>query len=174
MRTAILAALTAGFAATAMLPAANAQTTSYLGLDAMYWSYNESGFRSVESVGVRLRPGLRFSEGFGVEIHLASLGSESPGAREVALDYLAGGFLKGYVIAEERVNLYGLLGATHARVHSRGFDAELSDAWTGVSFGGGVEFLVAEQLYLGADYMYYLDHPDFTFSAISLGGRWEF
>ncbi|WP_447555573.1 outer membrane beta-barrel protein [Vreelandella sp. EE22] len=145
---------------------------AYVGADAMAWRLDLSGVsEDFDSAALRLVGGIKLDDYLAVEFHGATGGSDSVYGAKVELDYLVGGFLKGIVPLGNSARIHGLVGYSELKLSVDGFGSGRDD---GISFGGGAEFDVADNLAISGDIIRYLSPSEYDFDAASLGLRYRF
>ena len=154
-----------------------AASVSWIGADAITWTYNPDEVDNASATTAMVRAGIEYSDNFGVETHLALGGSDTVVINnnqvDVGLDGVWGVFFRAaYPISDARI--YGLVGASNLTMSVDTPQLSGADRITRLSYGAGAEYLVNQNWVINADYMVYLHSESFTFSAISLGLRYRF
>ena len=158
----------------------------YMAVDVFMWEVDRSiSTTSVESTGLRLRAGYRFSRYFSIEGHWAGggegygqdfweTGADSPellsNDYDVHHSFTSAVFAKPTLPLHERFALYGVVGGAVSRFDGYNF----RETSASVSYGAGAEVGITQNVFVSADYIVYQDHDEYTFSATSIGGgvRW--
>lgn len=155
------------------------QGANYFGI---YGSY--SGFRQDAVGGVSvpkygmwgggLKYGRDFTRHFAGEVHLLFPSSDTNdfGGNPVSLDvnYALSVFARGNLLFDnDRVQLYGLLGLTHAKGSASGSGIALNGRKTGVSYGVGVELYGNASTAVNLEWIQLLKKSDFDYQTINLG-----
>ncbi|MCG6968226.1 MAG: porin family protein [Gammaproteobacteria bacterium] len=164
-------------ASTALTSPLFAASVSWIGADAMQWTYNPDEVDKLSATTGKIRGGIEYSDYFGVETHFAMGGSDTVTVQntevKVDLDYMWGVFVRAsYPISAAK--LYGIFGASNLMMSIDSDVLSGVDRITRLSYGAGAEYLINENWVINADYIVYLKSESFTFSGISAGLRYRF
>ncbi len=99
---------------------------------------------------------------------------------DLQLDYLYGLYIRGEYPVSKRVNVYGILGYTKARISGTLTftdeylfyyyePIEKKETDSDFSYGGGIEFLFNSKFAFNLEYMHYVDNADVDVSAFVAG-----
>lgn len=92
----------------------------------------------------------------------------------VELDRLFGFYVVGYLPLAEVASVYGLIGYTDAKATFSANGFSMSETDSGLSYGVGAEFHLADDLAINGEYIRYLDESGYDLSALSFGLRFNF
>lgn len=101
--------------------------------------------------------GADFHEYLGAELRVGSTGDATVLGLDYKLDYFFSYLLKLQFPATSDFRLYALLGGTTANITTSG---GLDESQTGLSYGGGVEFNINDQISIGAEWVRYWSDVD--------------
>jgi len=169
-RTLTLAALLVCVGLPAQAAHAQVRNPFYVGLDAHAWRLEPDRGSTWSAVGVRGKLGAQIAEQVSVEAHLATGGSDRANNVSLSLDHVFGFFIRGDIPITRYLGLYGLLGYSEVKADVRGFSGKESS----VSFGVGADYAVSNTTSLNIDWIRYVDHSNFDYSALGVGARWRF
>lgn len=114
-----------------------------------------------------------FSENLGGEVRFGMSGSSKQGGAAQAkarIDYFAAAFVKPKIDFDEQWMGYALLGiATLKSSYTETGLASQSKTRTGYAYGLGVQYRIADNYALGAEYMHMLSKPKTSAAAIRTG-----
>lgn len=156
---------------TLMLSATSASASSYIGLDRSSVAFDHSDQTDISATGMRVRLGLRVSDGFDLEAHIGGGANSSTQAfDEIRASYM-GLYLKGYLPVGHRSALFALVGGAGVDFEQTIGPGKFNDDRAGFSYGFGLETQLSERLDLSADFMRYsLDDDEFSeVSAFNIG-----
>jgi len=152
---------------------ANAEKTPYFGVGLINWMYDQDDFDDAEAIGVQFTLGTQLNPNFSIEGRVATGGSDSVGTVDVELDNALSIMAKPHT-SGDKLRGYGLLGFSQGELSADGGGGSLSEDDSGLSYGFGVEFAVAEFGWINFEYATYLEDDDYTLDGWTIGTRFEF
>lgn len=150
----------------------------YVGANYVFVNYEEEGFPEFDLGALVGKAGVKANPYFAAEMRVgigaANDSTEVDGVTlDLDLDYLIGGYLIAGIPNESPIYPYAVVGLTTAKLTadaSMGISqASVSDSSSDVSLGVGVNFAVADEALLNAEYMQYLDKDGVEISGVGLG-----
>lgn len=166
---AIVVVASIGFASTI-------HANQYIGIDGSSLSLDGDSGESVNTIGVRVRMGLRLSELFDLEAHFGG-GNDSSTRTfdELSVAYF-GLYLKGHLPLGRRSALYLLAGGAGVELTQFIGRSKFSANRNGLSYGFGLETRLSEYWDVSADFVRYsLNDENFSeVSVVNLGLKWYF
>ncbi|MEX0383829.1 porin family protein [Spiribacter pallidus] len=150
---------------------------AYIGGGLMPWQYEGAG-ESEGALGGRLMAGVMLNDHLGFEAHFGWMGEEDSGNdRTVELDSVDSALVRLNRPVNPRADLYALLGFASVRMVLRPLTIAGTDeapSASGVAFGAGAAYRIADDWSVSVDLMRYLSEPDFDFEAVTGSVRWHF
>lgn len=157
------------------------QGQTYFGAGYHMGTYDESGYPNANPTALGIRGGMYFVPNVAVEGRFAlGLSDDTvrvfvPGTGYVDIDLKLENAISLFVKADLPVaptaKLYGLIGFTQAetKAKARGYPVSVSNSDSGLSYGVGVEVGVNNGIYIGAEYIMYINESDYDYTGINIG-----
>jgi len=150
-----------------------AETSSYVTVDVMNWTFDQtvSPVGKASGTGFRLIYGSEFSEALAWEAHLGFGGSGATGGPlgTISLGALAGVFLRGN-LSFGKGDIHALVGVSSA-VFS---NPSSITRQAGISYGFGAQYDFGESFGIRADYLSYVKNSNWSASAVTVGANFKF
>jgi outer membrane autotransporter protein len=170
--------LSSAAAMAAVTASANSAGSSYVGVLASHYSYEESGYsEELNPTGLTLRGGHFLTDNFAVEGRLGTgLNDDTVSGTnvDVELDQVVGVYAVGHLPVSDVFSFYGLLGFSYAEATLSVPGASVSGDDDGFSYGAGVEVNFTPAISGQLEYVSYLDKSDYELNAASLGLSYNF
>ena len=176
----IFVSFLAGIGLAALSAAVHAETgQSYFGVGYHMGTYDESGFPKANPTGLKIKAGKYISENLAMEGHF-TLGMQSdtvkvyvPGYGNLNVDIdlknAISLFLKADLPLAQTGKIYGLFGFTRGELEGSALGYSYSEDDSGLSYGFGIDIKVNQDMYLGGEYIMYIDESGYDYSGINLG-----
>ncbi len=167
---------------------AQAESGWYMGASSSFADFEEKGVADLELSTIQVQTGMRFNKHFAVEARLGTGLSDDSASQvedginlkiDLETDYIASAFVKG-IIPAGPVELYGLLGYTHAELDAKvtavGEGISISETFSDsdISYGVGLAFQPTAASSIFVEYMNFYDDDDIEISGYTLGFNFSF
>ena len=179
MRQVVFAVVLGSLFFSSSLMAANGQ--SYFGAGYHMGTYKEEGYSAANPTALGFRGGMYIADNVAIEGRYSfGLSDDTvtvfvPGVGNINVDLelesALSVFLKADLPLSPTANVYGLVGFTEASIKAKavGYPVTVSDSDSGLSYGLGIEFSLAEDIYAGGEYIMYIDESEYDYSGINIG-----
>lgn len=158
---------------------ANAQRGGlYLGGDISQIQYKEPGFDAIKPLAIGFAAGHRFNPNFALEARIGT-GISDDSVRvddfdiKAKIDNYVGLYGKAIMPLNYLVELYGLVGYTHARLEARAFGQSQITSDNDFSYGLGAAFEIAYNMSIEIEWARLFDSSDYETDSIRLGIRFS-
>ncbi|MEN8167648.1 MAG: outer membrane beta-barrel protein [Pseudomonadota bacterium] len=147
---------------------------SYVGVLGSVVDYEDDFGAEYDVEGVALQVGHEFGPYLALEGRVGVTNDDDQGWASFSMDYFAGLYLKGSLFLwDPRAKVYGLVGATHAKLTFETLGQSYGDTNTELAYGFGLEFYGNARNGISLEVMRYLDGSeddvDYTVDAVSIG-----
>ena len=144
---------------------------SYFGLNVTMVDYTEDYIpEDVKPIMLIGKLGHEFNDSVAIEGRLGTgVVEDEIYGLDVNMDYMIGVYGKGILNLSDQIDLYAMLGFTQAEMSLEGYGSSESADDNDLSYGIGADVELANQLYLGLEYMKYMSKSNFNASGISVG-----
>jgi opacity protein-like surface antigen len=151
-----------------------AKAQKYIGGNANFLSYEETGAIDASLIAVSGRLGTFINENFSFEarVGLGLIGDDetiSGTTVDIDLNHFFGVYARAGLPINEKLYPYALLGYTRGEVEASAGGFTVDEAESDTSFGFGVDFKVNDKLTLNAEYINLLDKDGAEVSGFNLG-----
>lgn len=127
-----------------------------------------SSDKDLETAVGALKVGYDFNDYIGTEVRLSGTNTHTS---ETYSKYQTSAYLKGMVPISESFSLYGLVGATSAKMDTNVHDKKHLNS---MSYGIGARYAVTEKVGLNLELNQISSHKDYELSALTIGVDYKF
>lgn len=138
-----------------------------LGSDTAFGGFGTVGANLNEYFALEVRIGASSDATVTVPVGFGLLTTTS------SIDWFVSYFAKPQFLLTGDLNIYGLVGATTLKTSFTTLAVQLTNTSTGFSFGGGLEYQLTDQLYIGGEWVRYATDADLlspTFPGLDVWG----